>query len=489
MVVVSAFGVLNGTQNAGMTAYYRAPGCTTLTIADALPILSKIKHYENEYIIGEMLVWDSGVQSGSPNNCVMVNVIIYNDGWICAWFEKTTQNQLSLGGAQYVSATILSGWGTSLDYEDKYNGFILKITGSTDPNCPVGTYFTILNTDTVNGQISVRANGANPSSFHSGYTYSTDIYPTNGNMIWWGVSSNVTAYPPYKSNRLYRALYQLWADLKYNSNSTDLALGNASKVYCYNSPYDAYNDYTTPFNNYDPSDVYPLYNPISLNNTMYVGSSNKFEGVHIDMGINGVGIETTWEYYDGSTWVVLPCTDGTAGFTTDGSVTYTPPLDWEKDTVNGYMYYWIRGRCTTASYTTVPRITRGQLYIQDNIDYEDNELGVYNFEYTSANYCLLCGRCDSKTPTPYLSYFYTTVLPGKTIYDHVLHSGMDNNAGASRVYFNGHYIYKFDNVRTCGYENYDVTDIDHAPGTQDVITLYAPQTGSRNKTATVLLVS
>ncbi len=54
MAVVSAFGILNGTQRAGMTAYYIADGCDSVTISDVLPILSKIDYYEDEYVIGEM---------------------------------------------------------------------------------------------------------------------------------------------------------------------------------------------------------------------------------------------------------------------------------------------------------------------------------------------------------------------------------------------------------------------------------------------------
>jgi len=149
MAVVDAFGTLANTTNAGLTAYFRAAGCTELTIADVLPVLSKVTAYELEYVIGEMKIWDTGSESGEPNNCAMVRVIVYADGWICAWFDKESQNQYGASGKTFVDAQTLAGFSTEIDYIDQWNGCYLKITnsngaGADDPDCPDAVSYTHL---------------------------------------------------------------------------------------------------------------------------------------------------------------------------------------------------------------------------------------------------------------------------------------------------------------------------------------------------------
>jgi hypothetical protein len=454
-----------------MTAYYRAPGCDSVTIADVLPILSKITHYADEYVIGEMLIWDSGSQSVEPNNCAMVRVIVYNDGWICAWFDETTQNQISLGGAQYVDAQTLSGWGSTLEYEDRYNGCILKITASTDPDCPVDTVFGIRDTDDVNGRIQVFNNTANSEHFNSGYSYSADIYMSNGNLVWWGRTSYGTSSPTNLSNRLYRAIYQIWVVTKDSSNSTNWTAGNASLVYMYDSQLDTYTNETTDFNDVGVGDcqVFPLSEVI--NDAFYIGSSSKFNGVTITMGTPGIGSGITWEYWDGSAWVTLTTVDGTSGFTSTGELTFNPPDDWDLTLVNSQSYYWIRARITTASYTTTPLLTQGQLYDQDSISYIDTDLGVYNYEFTGANYLLLCGATNNAgnglTTT---KYCYTTVLPGKTTYDAAITvTHYDKYTGYAQVYINGVYLF------------YDSTSTNNVPGFIPISTMdYIYTSGIQN---------
>ena len=470
MAVVSAFGILNGTQNAGMTAYYRAPDCNSVTIADVLPILSKIDYYEDEYVIGEMLIWDSGSQSGGADNCAMVRVIVYNDGWICAWFDKTDQNQIALGGAQYVSATTLSGWGASLGYEDKYNNCILKITSSIDPNCPVNAVFPIQNTDQVNGRITVYTNQASSYTFHTGFSYGCDIYMSNGNIGWYGRTSSGTAYPPNESNRLYRAIYQMWYKIKDSSNSSNYIVGNASLVYMYDNDVDTYTNETTDFNDGGVGDCQVFPTTEEINDAFYIGNADKFSGVSITMGTPGVGTGVTWEYWDGSAWSTLSTTDGTAGFTATGELTFDPPDDWAKTIVVASSYYWIRARVTTASYTTTPLLTQGQLYEQVDLIYTDIELGLYNFEFTGANYLLLCGKYSGVgTGMTVYSYFYTTVLSGKTIYDIHLHCGRSERySGYGQFTINGVLMYYLSSTHSNGFPVFDISDQAYAAGTQNV---------------------
>lgn len=463
--VVEAFTSIEGTENAGMVAYYRAPGCTEVTIADILPILSKINYYEDEYVIGEMLIWDTGEQSAEPNNCAMARVIVYNDGWICAWFDKTTQNQLSLSGAQYIDARTLDGWGSSLGYEDRWNQCVLKIIATDDPDMPVDTLLTIHDTDTANGRITIMFNDISPI-FHSGYNYNTEIYMTNGNLIWW--LSSGTTNPTTNSNRLYRGIYEVWEQIKNSSNSTNFLPTDASLIYMYDSQTDVYTDETTDFNDVGVDDCQVLPTDEAINDAFYIGSSNKFSGASITMGTPGVGSAITWEYFNGSIWSGLSVVDGSGGFTSTGELTFNPPDDWLETLVNSQSYFWIRARVTVASYTTTPLLTRGQLYLQENITYLDGELGVYNFEFTSANYLMMSG----KYATTIHNYYYNTVLPSKVIYDSILCVGAFNTSSWSFAYFNGHYLYygTYNNPSN-GWIKFDTVDINYEPGTQNSIYL------------------
>jgi len=401
-----------------MCAYYRAPDCDAVTIADVLPILSKIDYYEDEYVIGEMLIWDTGTQSAEPNNCAMVRVIVYNDGWICAWFDKTTQNQLGASGLAYVSAQELSGFGSTLEYVNRYNGCQLKITGSTDPDCPVDTVFCIRDTQHGTGEVLVHNNLAQTECFHVGYTYTTEIYMSNANLVWWGRDSYGATVPTYNSNRLYRAIYQIWEEIKDSSNSSNSTNGNTSLVYRYNLDDDSYTNVTTDFNDVDANDCQVFPSDEEVNDAFYIGYTYKYAGISITMGTMGVGNGVTWEYWDGTNWVALSPTDGTVGFTTDGEITFNPPDDWNNVNLVIGNYYWVRARVTTASYTTTPVITQGQVYQQDSIGYTETEFGVYNFEFTGANYVALVGNpVEALGNTTVEEWFYTTVLPGKTIYD------------------------------------------------------------------------
>jgi len=497
---VPAFSAIPGTQDAGMCAYYRAPDCDAVTIADILPILSKIDYYEDEYVIGEMLVWDTGAQSAEPNNCAVVRVIVYNDGWICAWFDKTTQNQLAGSGLTYVSAQELSGYGTSLDYEDQYNGCQLKITGSTDPDCPVGTIFTIRDTDSLNGNILVHSDGASTENFNSGYTYSADIYMTNGNMVWWGrIPDNTSTPPAYNSNRLYRAIYQIWEEIKDSSNSSSKTNVGASLVYRYNLDDDSYTDVTTDFNDVDASDCQVFPSDEEINDAFYIGYSYKYNGISITMGTPGVGSGVVWEYWDGSDWLSLSVVDGTTGFTTTGEITFNPPDDWNGVNLTLGNYYWVRVRVTIASYTTTPLITQGWVYSQDGIGHTETELGVYDFEFTGANYVLLCGKLigQSGSSSTTNNYFYNTTLPGKTIYDHAMSCGyFCSGQGGISVNLNGKLLcdppFSTYDIYSNGYIQFDITACDNAAGTQNTVHQYTYHyyaSGAGNYVATVLITS
>jgi hypothetical protein len=83
----------------------------------------------------------------------------------------------------------------------------------------------------------------------------------------------------------------------------------------------------------------------------YFGFSTPFRQLVFDLATPGAGGAYAWEYWDGTGWAALTVTDGTNGFTQDGTVAWTPPADWATNTVNGQTRYWVRVRPTTAPTT------------------------------------------------------------------------------------------------------------------------------------------
>lgn len=101
-----------------------------------------------------------------------------------------------------------------------------------------------------------------------------------------------------------------------------------------------------------------------VNDAYYLGADGIFGGVLLNIGTSGVGSAITWEYYNGSSWTALTVSDETVGFTSatgNRLIVFTPPSDWATVAVNGVTAYWIRARCSTASYTTQPLGTQAWL--------------------------------------------------------------------------------------------------------------------------------
>lgn len=155
-----------------------------------------------------------------------------------------------------------------------------------------------------------------------------------------------------------------------------------TNMYCfknsagYNSPYDIISqsdigfadqyvrlDDGGVFTNYDveaegiaANDVFLLPAVEAINDAVYFGCETPFEYIRFLIGTAGVGNTIVWEYYNGA-WVSLSVTDGTSGFTAAAGiqdVTFTEPTDWIETTINAVSAYWIRARCTVASFTTQP---------------------------------------------------------------------------------------------------------------------------------------
>ena len=491
MAVVDAFGTLTGTTNAGMVAYFRATGCTAVTVGDVIPVLAKTDYYENEYIIGQMKIWDTGSVAAEPNNCAMVRVIVYADGWICAWFDKESVVQSSTGSPSFIDAQTLGLLGGAIDYIDQWNGAYLKVSASDDSECPVDATFTIRNTDSALGQIQVHADkSSNAYHFNTGKTYTVDIYQSNGNLVWWGHTTSATGIPTNLSNRLYRAIYEMWEVIKDSSNTTDITDTAISKAFLDDGG--VFTDDTTDFNDDGANDC-PLM-PVTevVNDAFYYGHSSKFNGLNLNIGQAAVGTAITWEYWNGA-WTALSPTDNTSGYTSAGAntVLFSPPADWVVTTINVQEKFWVRARVSTASFTTQPLLTQGWVRVADVLAYSNANLGLYSFEDTSALFCLICG-ISSTTAANVNKYFYNTPLLAKTIYNHVINYGGYSSSGVTN-----NIILNDTTIQTCayiqfsnGYKVQNIESLDYAVGIQNVFSFVpGAETGGKCNIAAILITN
>ncbi|MBN1331604.1 hypothetical protein JW978_01825 [Candidatus Dojkabacteria bacterium] len=104
-----------------------------------------------------------------------------------------------------------------------------------------------------------------------------------------------------------------------------------------------------------------------INTTAYkvfLGKNSTFSNIYFDMGNVPVNLTLQVDYSQGGgSWGTLTVSDGTLGLTQDGTMSFTPPVDWATDTVNGVSAYWVRlGSSTSSSpdattYLIIPDVT------------------------------------------------------------------------------------------------------------------------------------
>lgn len=111
----------------------------------------------------------------------------------------------------------------------------------------------------------------------------------------------------------------------------------------------------------------------------YFGHSSKFTSLTFGLAVNGSAATYVWEYWNGTTWSTLTVTDGTTGFTTSGTVTWTSPIDWATTAVNAVTEYWVRVRFTGTAPTTNPTVNYitylGWLEVQTGTNQRDYKQG------------------------------------------------------------------------------------------------------------------
>lgn len=104
---------------------------------------------------------------------------------------------------------------------------------------------------------------------------------------------------------------------------------------------------------------------------VYFGDENIFCGFKIDLTTDGVFSDTTFtpEYYNGSSWASLSSyiindgtKDSTDSFEQDGIISFKPPSDWAKCTIDSEENYWVRWRISGTNITTTPVLNSVEQY-------------------------------------------------------------------------------------------------------------------------------
>jgi hypothetical protein len=99
----------------------------------------------------------------------------------------------------------------------------------------------------------------------------------------------------------------------------------------------------------------------------YFSHREKFNKLIFDLAVMGSYGAPTWEYSKGSgIWGTLTIdSDGTSGFTHDGTVAFTPPSDWRVDMVNSVANkFWVRVKvASVTTAATVYQVTTNSVYL------------------------------------------------------------------------------------------------------------------------------
>ena len=104
-------------------------------------------------------------------------------------------------------------------------------------------------------------------------------------------------------------------------------------------------------NVYDGSTVTSELLKVGTEDYIYIGYSRRFNKITVDVGtVNDIASVLTAQYFNGRAWTSVAIVDGTNpsspsdGDTLkeDGDITFTIPVDWRANTVNGTETYWIR---------------------------------------------------------------------------------------------------------------------------------------------------
>jgi len=103
------------------------------------------------------------------------------------------------------------------------------------------------------------------------------------------------------------------------------------------------------------------------NDFLYLGKATRFKEVYANLAVSGSYTGLVWEYWDGDEWKALVTSGAGDGLDADGPITFTPPADWAKTTVNSQNLYWIRASATAVTTPATVNCIRQNCVV--NTDY------------------------------------------------------------------------------------------------------------------------
>jgi hypothetical protein len=244
-----------------------------------------------------------------------------------------------------LAITHLEVYGNYLEPEDQ----LYLITGTVDYNANPA-YGDIRST-----YISRLMNGATElgSSTFSNY-YNDGYNPTITSAIYFPAATAPAWAGAYTAEIVGNPLLQ-WMNTTANATW-------ASAV-SYNATSGLYVDETAAINNATTNDIHPITENVS--DAYYFGNTNMFSTIKLYLSTNGNWAGSyVYEYWNGTDWITTDnTTDDTTGFTAGvgfHDISFIPSENWQKTTVNGGNYYWVRFRVTAfTSLTTRAMCSQG----------------------------------------------------------------------------------------------------------------------------------
>ena len=106
---------------------------------------------------------------------------------------------------------------------------------------------------------------------------------------------------------------------------------------------------------------------IDANDFLYLGKATRFKELYANLAVTGSYTGLVWEYWDGDEWKALVTSGAGDGLDADGPITFTPPVDWAKTTVNSQNLYWIRASATAVTTPATVNCIRQNCVV--NTDY------------------------------------------------------------------------------------------------------------------------
>jgi hypothetical protein len=103
------------------------------------------------------------------------------------------------------------------------------------------------------------------------------------------------------------------------------------------------------------------------NDFLYLGKVTRFKELYANLAVTGSYTGLVWEYWDGDEWKALVTSGAGDGLDADGPITFTPPVDWAKTTVNSQNLYWIRASATAVTTPATVNCIRQNCVV--NTDY------------------------------------------------------------------------------------------------------------------------